>query len=79
MPVRYLPELSVEKIWPEAMKMATFKDYMPDEWNMERIKKVDRSFFYGVLAALNTNYVVKLQQDVLNQRALRKIKKQFKP
>jgi hypothetical protein len=46
---------------------------------MERIKKVDRSFFYGVLAALNTNYVVKLQQDVLNQRALRKIKKQFKP
>ena len=62
-----LPELSVEKIWPEALKVAGFEDHMLLDWLLNE-KHRERAFFYGILATLAEHYVEQLVEDCLTQR-----------
>ena len=63
--VPHWPELAVEKIWPEAIKIPQFLDYCPDEWTGTR---VDRCYFWGILCTLATEYVTQLVDDCQAQR-----------
>ena len=56
------PELSLEKIWKEAVKIPGFLDYMPDDW-IKIAKHRERGFFYGIVATLNEQYVEQLVID----------------
>ena len=51
-----VPELSLARVWGEAIKLKGFLDYMPDDWQNEH-HRTDRAFFYGVLATFNTGFV----------------------
>ena len=44
-------ELSIANIWPEAIKLNNFLDYMPDEWSL-KLSKVERSYFWAILISL---------------------------
>ena len=66
-----LPELGVANIWPEAIKLPMFANYMPNEWTSA--KKVERNYFWGVLIVLAEDYVVQLVQDVRVQRNNRRL------
>lgn len=55
----------MEKLWPEAIKVPGFLDYIPDEWTGTR---VDRCYFWGILCTLATDYVTKLVEDCQDQR-----------
>ena len=61
------PELAVSRIWPEALKMPGFQQYVPDEW-LRRGYPVPRDFFYGILGTVATEYTVFLIQDCRAQR-----------
>ena len=61
-----LPELSIKRMWPEALKDRTFLKFMPDEW--EGGKRVDRTFFWHVLTTLQPEYVDALIEDCRKQR-----------
>jgi len=65
--VPLLPELAVAKIWPEAIKLPRFIDYMPTGWTASS-KKTERPYFWGVLTSLAEPYVEQLLLDVKAQR-----------
>lgn len=59
------PELSVEKTWADAFMIPEFAFYIPDEWKPPR---VDRDYFWKVLATLAPDYVSALIEDCRVQR-----------
>jgi len=59
-------ELSVQRIWVEAMKHPDFQKFMPDSWNGD--KRTDRTFFWGILATLAPEYVTHLIKEVERKR-----------
>ena len=61
--VPLLPELAVNKIWPEAVQMPQFSDYVPSDWTANS-KKTERSFFWSILISLAPEYVDQLVKDV---------------
>ena len=52
-PIR--PELSVARIWPDAIQIPGVTDYFPDEW--EGASRVDRKFFWMILTSLHPEWV----------------------
>ena len=50
-----LPELSVGRIWRDAIRIPGFLDFMPDEW--EGGRRVDRKFFWMVLTTQHPEWV----------------------
>ena len=61
-------ELSVSNMWPEAIKLATFIDYMPEDW-IAKQSKVERNYFWTILVFLAEGYVQELIKDCRKQRA----------
>ena len=61
------PELGLDRIWKNAMKIPEFKEHMPDDW-VNAPKKRERDFFYGVLSTLQEDYVRHLISDCRRQR-----------
>jgi len=51
------PELSIGRIWPEAVKLPRFLEHMPSDWQIQNVKKIERNFFFGVLISLAPEYV----------------------
>jgi len=51
------PELSIFRVWPEAVKLPRFLEYMPTEWQLQNVKKIERNFFFGILISLAPEYV----------------------
>ena len=74
--VPYWPELSAERIWPEAVKIPTFLDYVPDEWKATRL---DRGYFWAVLSTLAPSYVTALVEDCRKQRNQNKREREVQP
>ena len=35
------PELSIARIWPEAHKLPRMSEYMPSDWSLANIKKIE--------------------------------------
>ena len=66
-----VPELSMARIWPEAIQIDRFMDYMPDDWATGHHRR-DRAFFYGILATLKRDYVEQLVIDSRAQRDARR-------
>ena len=62
------PELGIARIWPQAQQLPRFSEYMPNEWDLQNVKKVERNFFYGVLISLAPEYVEQLVLDIRAQR-----------
>ena len=62
------PELSIERIWPNAMLLPSFNEYMPDEWSIANPKKLERAFFWAILISLAPEYVEQLILDIRTQR-----------
>ena len=60
------PELSVKRIWPEAIKHKDFLLYLPDNWLQD--KKTERAFFWTILATLQPDYCLHLIDDCRRQR-----------
>ena len=73
------PELSVEKMWLEAMKIPHFALYVPDEWILKNGKGADRTFFWEILSTLAPEFVQAIVLDVQKQRLLRKEGKKIPP
>ena len=55
------PELSIAKIWTEAIKFPGFISHMPSEWK-EGVG-ADRAYFFAILATLAPDYLVNLIED----------------
>jgi hypothetical protein len=51
-------ELSVDNTWDVVCTIKNFFAYIPDEWNQP--KKVERSFYWGILGTLANEYVLRL-------------------
>ena len=49
-------ELSVSNMWLEAIKLATFTDYMPEDW-IAKQSKIERTYFWTILIFLAEGYV----------------------
>jgi hypothetical protein len=60
------PELSVTKIWPQAVQQPRFLTYFPDTWTAE--KKTEREFFWAILVRIQPDYVENLIKDCRTQR-----------
>ena len=60
------PELSVKRIWVEAVKHRDFLLYLPDNWTQD--KKTERNFFWSILATLQPDYCLHLIDDCRRQR-----------
>ena len=60
------PELSVQRIWEQAVRLGNFRAYMPDEWNGN--SKTERTFFWDILTTLAPEYVEELVKDCRRQR-----------
>lgn len=71
------PELSVAKVWPDAIQIPGFLDWMPDEWH--RAKRVDRKFFWAILQTEHPTYVEHLIRGAQNARALHKQQQLVQP
>ena len=56
------PELAVKRIWPQAMLLDGFANFMPPDWTGENTK-TERGFFWGVLSTLAPEYVEALIKD----------------
>ena len=63
------PELAVSKIWPLAVQLPGFLAHMPHEWHATH-HKVERDFFYGILATSNPDFLRQLIMDCQDQRAV---------
>ena len=50
-------KLSVQNMWPEAMKLATFTDYMPEDWIAKQSKVVEQNYFWTILIFFAEGYV----------------------
>jgi hypothetical protein len=61
------PELGVKKVWPEALKLPSFIDYVPDEY-LRPNYPVPRGYFYNILTTLALDFVEFLISDCRNQR-----------
>ena len=74
------PELSISRVWPQAAQLPRFNEYIPDDWSLEHIKRIERAFFFGVLITLAPEYVEHLVIDIraqrINQQANRIIRPQ---
>jgi hypothetical protein len=53
-------------MWPYAMSVDHFGEYMPDDFNGDH--KTDRTFFWGVIVFLCEPLVVALINDTRKQR-----------
>lgn len=71
------PELAVKKIWPLAIRLPGFVDYMPDEY--EGGRRVDRTFFWGVLGTLNAEFVQHLVAQARTQRNAHRVQNAVPP
>lgn len=60
-------ELGIQRIWPQVIVIDQFASHMPDAW-INNSTKVQREFFYGVLATLAPQYVGDLIKDCRDQR-----------
>ena len=69
-----IPELSVKRIWPIAITVPGFIDYMPRDWTGTN-HKVDRDYFYKVLATINLEFTVELIPDIRRQKDAAKVAK----
>ena len=54
------------RVWPEAVKLPRFLEYMPDNYNGN--KDTDRTFFYQILCTLGVEFVEALILDIRRQR-----------
>ena len=63
-------ELSIEKIWYEAMRIVDFRHYIPTDW--DSVRKVERAFMFLMLTTLQFDYVEQLIADCRQQRWLNK-------
>ena len=62
------PELSIGRVWPEAVRLDEFNEYMPSEWSLLNVKKIERNYMFGVLISLAPLYVETLVSDIRSQR-----------
>ena len=60
------PELSVGRVWPDAISIPGFRDWIPDEWR--EAKRVDRKFFWGILSTEHPQFVEALIRGALESR-----------
>jgi len=60
-------ELSIEKTWVMALMLPDFEDHMPKDW-LEKPSRRERGFFFGILCALNKQFVLDLIEDCRRQR-----------
>ena len=58
------PELSIARVWPDAHRLPQFNEYMPNEWTIQKPKKIERDFFFSVLISLAPEYVEHLVLDI---------------
>ena len=77
--VPVIEELGVKSMWPTAMTIPEFPDYVPDEWIETKGKKADRTFFWEIVSTLQPEYVMALINDVQQQRMDRKKAKKINP
>ena len=61
------PEIGIRQIMPLALTVPRFRQYLPDGWP-DRPEKVDRQFFWNVLATLDQPFVLALIEDIGRQR-----------
>ena len=61
------PEVSIRLVMPVALEVPRLRQYLPESWP-DRPDKVDRQFFWDVLATLDRQFVVDLLADVGEQR-----------
>ena len=64
------PELSIARVWPDAITIPGLQDWFPDEWR--GAKRVDRKFFWAILTTEHPRYVEALIRGAQNARAERK-------
>ena len=50
--IPHWPELSIARLWSEAIMIPRFLEYMPDEWSLANIKKIEREYFWSILISL---------------------------
>jgi hypothetical protein len=62
-------ELGVKKMWPTAMEIPGFMDFIPDEWDGGI--RTDRDYFWSIVFHLAEGFTVGLIQDCTEQRAAR--------
>ena len=60
------PELSIARIWVEAIRLPGFADHVPSEWKDGN--GVDRVFFFRILSTLAPDFLVTLIEDCRRQR-----------
>ena len=60
-------EISIARILPMARMVPTFDEYFPDEW-LSKPDKINRFFFWDVLASLDPDFVHSLLNDLQTQR-----------
>jgi hypothetical protein len=65
------PEFSVPKMWAFAITNPRFKDYMPSGW-LNGGRTPERAYFFKVLAALETDWLVDNIDRIRAERTLRR-------
>ena len=60
------PELAVHRIWPQAIQLPNFKDYMPSDWSGN--SKTERPFFWAILVTMAPEFAEQLVLDCRRQR-----------
>ena len=51
-------------MWPEAASLPRFLEYIPSDWNLQNVKKIERNFMFGVLISLAPDFVETLVLDI---------------
>ena len=54
-------ECGIKAVWPQAIQIEKFRDYIPDNWTMT--ERTERRYFYGVLCTLAPHFV----ESVVNE------------
>jgi len=66
--VPFLPEFSINVMWPQTCIIEELMMYMPDSWSTHWQKKVDRSYYYNVLNTVLPGYLPAVMADVRRLR-----------
>ena len=65
------PELSIERIFPLALLIKDFIDYIPDDW--EYVRKVSRKYFFEIICTLARQWIAALIQDIRQKKYQAKV------
>jgi len=50
-------------------------EHIPDDWNLQNIKRIERNYMFGILVSLAPEYVEQLVLDIRAQRLNQQVNK----